>query len=390
MVGQQKAGEIYEQRIRNLQRRMGEEKIDVFIIDDADSIYFLTGFWGYLGMEYGRATILIIPRDDVATLVTPQLEYEMATALARVPNIRAWGDGVGREWLDEVGGPCKPYQRATIAIEIRKTHPTVSAGLRTLIKNARFVDGASILSRMRMIKSPEEIATMRKAGEIGVAMMTASRDAIAEGVPQYEVSLAAMQAGTRKAAEFLSADEPHSWFSPLIHNLPVMQSGKDLSMVHRRPCVKRLQHGDPIYFCYCGIVTFKQMKLGFDRQFFLGKVTDQQARYYEIAKKAQQTALAAIKPRVLAEDVHKAAEEVYAQEGLSAGYRTGRGIGYSFLEAPELKHGDKTRLEAGMTFAVDGGVTLPSEGGSRVGDSIVVTESGFDYLTEFPRELTIL
>ncbi len=43
-----------------------------------------------------------------------------------------------------------------------------------------------------------------------------------------------------------------------------------------------------------------------------------------------------------------------------------------------------------MTFAVDGGITLPGTFGARVGDSVVVTESGFEYLTDFPRELTVL
>jgi len=43
-----------------------------------------------------------------------------------------------------------------------------------------------------------------------------------------------------------------------------------------------------------------------------------------------------------------------------------------------------------MTFAIDGAVTIPGEFGARVGDSIVVTEKGFDYLTPYPKELRIL
>ncbi len=84
------------------------------------------------------------------------------------------------------------------------------------------------------------------------------------------------------------------------------------------------------------------------------------------------------------------AEGLHQAAGLGTSYRTGRAIGYSFLEEPQLKHGDKTPIEPGMTFAVDGGITLPGEFGARVGDSVVVTESGFEYLTDFPRELTVL
>ena len=43
-----------------------------------------------------------------------------------------------------------------------------------------------------------------------------------------------------------------------------------------------------------------------------------------------------------------------------------------------------------MTFAVDGGITVPRQFGARVGDSIVVTDSGFDYLTPYPKDLRVL
>ena len=97
-----------------------------------------------------------------------------------------------------------------------------------------------------------------------------------------------------------------------------------------------------------------------------------------------------IRPGISAEDVHFASLEVYQTNGFGICYRTGRGVGYSYLECPEFKDGDKTVLQAGMTFAVDGGITIEGEFGARVGDSIVVTEDGFDYLTPYPKVLRIL
>ena len=55
-----------------------------------------------------------------------------------------------------------------------------------------------------------------------------------------------------------------------------------------------------------------------------------------------------------------------------------------------MKAGDKTPLAAGMTFAVDGGVTLPGVFGGRIGDSILVTSEGYEELTPYPRELTVI
>ena len=199
-----------------------------------------------------------------------------------------------------------------------------------------------------------------------------------------------MAAGTRKAAELLDRENASELYSPVIHNLQVLQSGPDLSMVHRRPTRRRMQNGDPVYLCFCPFTLFKQIKLGFDRQYFVGQVSDRHAAIYATALEAQAAALETIRPGIPAEEVHRAALEVYQSAGFDICYRTGRGVGYSFLEQPEFKQGDKTLLQAGMTFAVDGGITIAEQFGARVGDSIVVTENGFEYLTPFPKNLKIL
>ena len=138
------------------------------------------------------------------------------------------------------------------------------------------------------------------------------------------------------------------------------------------------------------MINFKNYKLGFDREYFVGEVTDEQARIYETSLAAQQAALDELRPGAVAEDVHQAANEVYRNNGFAPGYRTGRGIGFSFLEQPQLKANDYTTIRSGMTFAVDGGITIPGAFGARVGDSVVVTETGYDYLTPYPKHLCVL
>src|SRR5690606_24815915 len=112
-----------------------------------------------------------------------------------------------------------------------------------------------------------------------------AREAIAEGVPEYEVALAVHAAGTRKAASLLNG-EADRFVSPTIYNLQVMQSGHDTCMVHRRSSIRRIAKGDPVYLCFCGIANFRNYKLGFDREFFVGEATDEQLRIYETAVKA--------------------------------------------------------------------------------------------------------
>lgn len=379
-------------RVVELQARMADDAIDLAVFSDADSIVYFSGFANYLAMEFGRATLLLVARDGEPILITPAQEAEMGETMTGLSDIRGWSDGLDDEWRLPLRQCITASGARRIAYETEKTHPSIAREIEhaAVEHDAELTDLTAHIGAMRMIKSPQEIAIMRQAGQVAVAMVMAAREAIGIGVPEYEVALAVIAGGTRKAASFLAEDGPDVFCAPTIYNLQVLQSGHHTSMVHRRASTKRIEKGDPIYLCFCGIANFRHFKLGFDREFWTGSVTDEQARAYETVIRAQQAALEEIRPGAIAEDVHSAANEVYLSAGHGPAYRTGRAVGYSFLEKPELKDGDRTRLQAGMSFAVDGGLGFTGKFGTRIGDSIVVTNDGFEYLTDYPRELTIV
>lgn len=378
-------------RTEAFQTRLSHNNIDIAILTDEDTISWLAGFWGYLGIEFGRPSMMLVPKDGDPIVITPLMESDMVKAMTWVEDVRSWQDPRGSTHWDKILSAALGGNTAkTIGLEKLKTPALVSSHLNSDHDAAEFVDVSAILADMRMVKSAEEIEIMRQAGQIAIAMLEGGRSALGEGVPEYEVALAIIAAGTRKAAGFLTDAGLEAFVSPTVHNLQVLQSGSDTAMVHRRSSVKTLKKGDPIYMCFCGMVNFKQYKLGFDREYFIGSCTDEQARTYEVCIAAQEAALAAVRPGAIAEEVHEAANEVYRSAGFSPGYRTGRAIGISNLESPELKTGDRSVLQAGMTFAVDGGITVPGQYGARVGDSIVVTNDGFEFFTPYPKELSIV
>jgi len=92
-------------------------------------------------------------------------------------------------------------------------------------------------------------------------------------------------------------------------------------------------------------------------------------------------------PGVLAEEVHAAYAGVIQSAGYDYPFRCGRGTGFSFLEKPQLVCGDKTVLKPGMVLAVDGSVSPSKTFRSQVGDSFIVTENGYEPLTEFAKDL---
>ncbi|MDZ7842186.1 MAG: Xaa-Pro peptidase family protein [Gammaproteobacteria bacterium] len=382
---------LEEARLRTtrFQHSMAEHGIDIVLLTDESSIAYFAGFWGYLGVEFGRPTFLVLKRDEPPTAITPLMESEMVGGMTWVDRVLPWEDEGDNRW-DRVLR--RAIGEAPAAIHVER--PVLPGLVRDLLDEhyagTALQDISPLLGRQRAVKSALEISVMKQAGRIGRAMMDAARDGLGEGVREYEVALAVLDAGTRAAASFLTDAGWEAYVSPVIHNLQIMQSGRDTAMVHRRAGMKVLERGDPVYFCFCNLLEFKHYRLGFDRVFHIREASPDTVRVQETAIDAQRAALSAIRAGVRASDAAAAANEVYRSRGFEPGYRTGRSIGMAYLESPELKEGDHTTLEAGMTFAVDGGVTVPGTVGGRIGDSIVVTADGYEFITDYPREIIVV
>jgi len=148
-----------------------------------------------------------------------------------------------------------------------------------------------------------------------------------------------------------------------------------------------MRRGEPVFLCFCGMTNFHKFKLGFDRTFWIDEIVDEtQIGVYQVAVDSQAAALAALRPGVVAEDVHAAYAEVIQSAGYEYPFRCGRGTGFSYLEIPQLVTGDRTVLEPGMVLAVDGSVSTSSFR-AQVGDSFIITDDGYEALTAHPKTI---
>ena len=371
---------MFKKNLLKLREKMKENNIDLAVITDDDSLYYFTGYHDFLHMEFFRPTILLVPKNDESILVTPLLDVLLVPKDSPVDNIKTWNDGIGNEWREFLPNIIK--NNKNIACEKYKINATVSIYLSDLMNGRPIGDMTRIISNLRMIKTDEELKIARHAGEVAMAMMEGAKKAIGHNVPEYEIALAQSQAGTRKAAELLNTHYDNIDMSPNIHFLPVITSGKDLPRTHHRASTKLIQKGEPVFLCYCGSTNFHRFKLGFDRVFWVEEIRDKnQIKAFEVAVKSQEAALNVLGPGVTAEEVHAAYADTIQSEGYPyPTFRCGRGTGFSFLEEPQLVVGNKTVLQPGMVFAVDGGSSAKDFRG-QVGDSFIITKDGYDQIT---------
>ena len=195
--------DLCRQRTLEFCKRLAANDIPIALITDQSSIAYLAGFWGYLSVEFGRPTCLVLRPDQEPVVVTPLMESEMVGRMTWIKQIRSWTDAGATRWepvLRQELGAAAPV----IGIETGTIPAIVKSWLSETYPRAKVVDASKVLGEMRMIKAPEEIEIMRKAGQIAGAMMAAAHGALKEGAPEYEAALAVINAGTRKAAGFLT------------------------------------------------------------------------------------------------------------------------------------------------------------------------------------------
>ena len=377
---------MFKKNLSNLKKLLKENNIDLAVITDDDSLYYFTGYYNFLHMDFERPTILIVDKEEESVLITPLLDVKLIEENCPVEKIITWNDGIGEEWREIL--PSKIKKNRKIAYEKFKINATVNNYLLSLTEDVPIENITPIINKLRMIKSEEELQIARHAGEVAMAMMEAGKNALGHNVPEYEIALATSQAGTRKAAEILKSFYKNENMSPNIHFLQVMASGLDLPKTHHRASTKLIKKGDPVFLCFCGSTNFHRFKLGFDRIFWINEITDEkQIKAFEVAVKSQKAALSILAPGKTAEEVHAAYADVIQSEGYPyPTFRCGRATGFSVLEEPQLVTGNKTIIEPGMVFAVDGGANTENFR-AQVGDSFIITKDGYEQITHHSKKI---
>jgi Xaa-Pro aminopeptidase len=384
-----------------------EESSQAYVFAQEENFYYLTGH-----NEEG-AGLIIMPavRSGGGTVPVPSWDgpQEMLFLPPKNPNKERWNGS--RMSPTDPGIQARtgfasvlpyPEMRATLE-KLAKLYPTiytilpyekenggyphekeVADWIRTSVPQTKLKDIRSNIEALRQIKSPGEIAFLTQAIELSLDAQLAAMRMMRPGLHEYQIAAKMVEVHAQGGSEA----EGYA---------PIVGAGPNSTALHYDKLARRIEEGDIVvldvgaqYSGYSADIT-RTLPAS-------GKFTPRQREIYEIVLGAQNAAFAAIKPGMDycqkgAKSVHKIAYDYINSHGKdlhgkSLGQYFIHGLGHSIgLDVHDPGEYCKP-LEPGMVLTVEPGIYIPEENlGVRIEDDILITETGYKFLSErLPRD----
>jgi Xaa-Pro aminopeptidase len=167
---------------------------------------------------------------------------------------------------------------------------------------------------------------------------------------------------------------------------PIVAAGARAALPHAVPTDQPVGDSDLLLLDWGAVARHYRSDL--TRVLVTGRISPKLERIYGVVLKAQEQAIAAIRPGVLMSDVDHAARSVIAKAGFGKrfGHGLGHGFGLEIHEAPRISASADRALKAGMVVTVEPGIYIPNWGGVRIEDDILVTRDGHEVLSSLAKD----
>ncbi len=246
----------------------------------------------------------------------------------------------------------------------------------------RLVNWDSPIEKHRMVKSKEELVNIRLAARAAEAGLESAIAAIEPGKTENDIA-AAMLAGSIKAG------------SEYLGHPPLVVAGKTTGLCFAMWRRREIRQDDVVLLESAGCIDRYHAMLS--RPVVVGKPSQDQSQAADALRHALEEAVRTIRPGVTAGKVDHACRSILEKRGFGAhfwqevGYSIGIGFPPSWSEGYFCSIRPKSTLvlQPNMTFHI-----IPTlffeKFGMCFSDSVCVTESGCEVLTNYPHKLFVL
>ncbi len=381
------APEEYADRQARVRAAMEEAGIDVLLVVDPKNLNWLIGF---RAKSYQEFQCLVFPlEDEPLTIICRQAEVAELTDLTLADEVRGWSGQEPEDPVDVLADVLRAggYLGRRVGVECPYYYLSAQdhAKVVALLGDAYALDATSLVEPLKLVKSPAELALIRRAAGIADRGMHAAVQAIREGASEFDVAAALYHSLLTNGS-----DLPAS---------PVnFMSGERTAYGHGAATERRIRRGDAMHLEYGAAYHRYTSTIG--RNLALGAPSRRHQELHDINRAACDALIAAVRPGISSEIPHLEAKRVIAEAGLEAGrtHTSGYGIapGFppSYGESIHFHSGypySPAELREGMVMTIEPPIFLQSERlGVRLLDNLLVTADGAELLSDYPRDLLVV
>ena len=362
---------VLADRLARVRAAMGERGVDVLLVSLGADLPWLTG---YEAMPLERLTMLVVPRDEEATLVVPRLEAPRVDHHPEVFALRPWEETESPvRIVAELAGP------AGVAAIGDRTWAQFLVDLQAELPGATWRKASSVTSPLRSVKDAAEVEALRRAA--------AAADRVAAQLQSGEIPLVGRTEADVSAelGRRLLAEGHHKV------NFAIVAAGPNAASPHHEPG-DRVIEARQLVLCDFGGTTPDGYCSDITRCVHTGPVPPDVTDAYALLFEAQALGVAAATVGTPCEEIDGAARRRITEGGHGPDFihRTGHGIGLEAHEDPYLVLGNREPLLAGHAFSIEPGIYLEGRWGLRLEDIVVATEAGPDPLNLADHDLVVV
>ncbi|MCT6826554.1 MAG: aminopeptidase P family protein [Bombilactobacillus mellifer] len=240
------------------------------------------------------------------------------------------------------------------------------------------VDSSNLVEKIRMVKTPAEIAKVQAAAQIA--------DQVFDHILKY------LQPGQTELAIATEMEHYGKKLGATATSFPtIVASGVHSAMPHATATNKVLAAHELVVLDY-GFV-YQGYDSDITRTVALGSVDPQLQQIYQIVLEAQTAIIKQLHLNQPLAEIDKFAHDYIAKRGFGPEFMhgTGHSVGRECHEYPTMNAQSIETLPAQMTFTIEPGIYLPNHGGVRIEDDLYLDTAGqVHFLTNAKRELIVL
>lgn len=380
----------YRARLQAIRAEMAQRNLDLLVVNDVANQHYITGYDGW--SFYTPQVVLVPLADEEPVWIGRAMDAAggLLTAWMKPENIVGFPEDhvqrADRHPMDWIAAwiSRKGWGRGNIGIELEayyyspKAHARLTAGL----PNATFHDADLLVNWIRSVKSPAEVDYLRKASRLAEAAVRAAYHNIAPGVRECD-AIAKIQAAQVAGAPDFAGD--------ITALPPTILAGENASAPHVMWSDRRFGENETVALELAGVV--RRYTAGLARTLQLGKMPVKVNDTSKAVLEGMEAVLASIRPGVTAEAVEASWRKVIERHGLKKESRIGYSIGVAYPpdwgeHTISLRPGDTTILKPGNVLHSILGMWMDGWG-IEVSETILVTETGCETLTNFPRDIHV-